>query len=42
MVKLDQNLSHRNALLDQVLEDRVFGSCDVHLQEVDSVVPQAL
>lgn len=42
MVKLDQNLSHRNPLLDQVLEDRVFGSFDVHLQEVDSVVPQAL
>jgi hypothetical protein len=41
-VKVDQDLSHRNPLLDQVLEDRVFGSFDVHLQEVDSVVPQAL
>src|SRR6267143_2513155 len=42
MMKLDQNLSHGNPLLDQVLEDRVFGSFDVHLQEVDSLVPQAL
>lgn len=42
MVKLDQNLSHRNPLPDQVLEDSVFGSFDVHLQKVDSVVSQAL